>query len=445
MSKQQNRVRLTSGRVASFTCPDDKAQAFLWDTDTPSMALRVTPTGRKTYVFESRLNGATLRINIGTAAEWPIEKARVEAQRLKMLVDQGVDPRELKRQQTAEAEAKAIAAARQAVTVGEAWCAYIDARRPHWGELSLRDHQDMMRPGGEIKLRGKGLTKPGPLHHFIAMRLVDVTPDVVQAWAAKEAQDRPTRARLALSLLHAFLAWCAEQPEYAALVPKHNPARSRRARETLGKPKAKADALLREQLPVWFAAVRNLRNPQHAVYLQCMLLVGARPSELLALRWDDLNVQWKGLTLRDKDESKGGQDGVRVIPLTPYVRHLLASLPRRGPWVFAGTDAKGEPQPMSPPNRTLADVCSVAGIEHLTLHGLRRSFGTLSEWLELPAGVVAQIQGHKPSATAEKHYRVRPLDLLRVHHERLEAWMLEQAGIAFDPRTELGKLHVVAA
>ena len=29
-------------------------------------------------------------------------------------------------------------------------------------------------------------------------------------------------------------------------------------------------------------------------------------------------------------------------------------------------------------------------------------------------GVVAQIQGHKPSALAEKHYRRRPLDLLRV-------------------------------
>jgi integrase len=80
----------------------------------------------------------------------------------------------------------------------------------------------------------------------------------------------------------------------------------------------------------------------------------------------------------------------------------------------------------------------VAAIDALTLHGLRRSFGTLSEWLEVPAGVVAQIQGHKPSATAEKHYRVRPLDLLRVHHERIEAWILEQAGIVFDAKAAPG-------
>ena len=68
----------------------------------------------------------------------------------------------------------------------------------------------------------------------------------------------------------------------------------------------------------------------------------------------------------------------------------------------------------------------------MTLQGLRRSFGTLAEWLEVPAGVVAQIQGHKPSALAEKHYRRRPLDLLRQWHTRIEAWMLEQAGIEFD-------------
>jgi intergrase/recombinase len=68
----------------------------------------------------------------------------------------------------------------------------------------------------------------------------------------------------------------------------------------------------------------------------------------------------------------------------------------------------------------------------------------VTKWLEVPAGVVAQIQGHKPSATAEKHYKVRPLELLRVHHERIEAWILEQAKVTFDAKAEPGKLRVVA-
>ena len=91
------------------------------------------------------------------------------------------------------------------------------------------------------------------------------------------------------------------------------------------------------------------------------------------------------------------------------------------------------PDRFAPANHAHDKACKVAAIDALTLHGLRRSFGTLSEWLEVPAGVVAQIQGHKPSATAEKHYRVRPLDLLPVHHERIEAWILEQAGAVRRP------------
>ncbi len=78
------------------------------------------------------------------------------------------------------------------------------------------------------------------------------------------------------------------------------------------------------------------------------------------------------------------------------------------------------------------------------MHDLHLSFKSLTEWLEVPVGVVAQIQGHKPSATAEKHYIVRPLELLRVRHERIEAWILEQAGIVFDAKAVPGGLRAVA-
>ena len=153
------------------------------------------------------------------------------------------------------------------------------------------------------------------------------------------------------------------------------------------------------------------------------------------MRWDDLNTQWRGLTIRDKVE------GERVIPLTPYVLHMLAALPRRNAFVFASN--RTADAPLTEPNHAHDKACTMAGIEGLTLHGLRRSFGTLTEWLEVPAGVVAQIQGHKPSATAEKHYRVRPLDLLRVHHERIEAWILEQAGVPFHAQATPCALRVV--
>lgn len=71
-------------------------------------------------------------------------------------------------------------------------------------------------------------------------------------------------------------------------------------------------------------------------------------------------------------------------------------------------------------------------------------FGTLAEWVECPAGIAAQIMGHKPSATAEKHYRVRSLDLLRKWHTKIEAWILDQAGIELPVQTGLREVKSVA-
>ena len=196
---------------------------------------------------------------------------------------------------------------------------------------------------------------------------------------------------------------------------KSNPAKNKAAREQLGKPEANEDVLQREQLPAWFAwfaAVRQIGNPVLSAYLQTLLLTGARPNELTALRWEDVDFIWKSMTIRDKVE------GLRVIPLPPYMGQLLAGLPRMNEFVFSSpTAARGH---VTDPHDAFKKACAIAGIE-LTLYGLRGSFASLCEWIEMPTGIAAQIQGHKPSGVREKHYIRRPLDLLRMWHVKIEA------------------------
>nr|WP_315243402.1 integrase family protein [uncultured Albidiferax sp.] len=440
------RINLTAGVIDRLTCrTDQKAQAFLRDSEAPGLRVRVTNTGAKSFVFEAKLNRQTIRRTIGDVRAWTIEQARAEANRLRVTLDAGTDPREVERdRQAAAVEVKAAAAAKveadkvAALTVGEVWTTYIEERRPHWGALHYRDHVDKAKAGGLPSGRrggGKQLTKPGPLAALMPLALRDLDQPTIEAWAANEGKTRASSARLAWRLLTVFLTWCSEQPAYADLLPVKNPAKTKKTREALGKAGTKSDVLQREQLAPWFAAVQQIQNPVIAACLQFLLLSGARLNEVLALRWEDVNTQWKGIYLHDKVE------GNREIPATPYMLHLLATLPRRNEWVFSSpTSESGH---LSEPNNSHTRACTVAGVDGLTLHGLRRSFKSLTEWLEVPVGVVAQIQGHKPSATAEKHYTVRPLELLRVHHERIEAWMLEQAGVPFDAKAVPGALRMV--
>ena len=447
------KVAFTAGRVGGFNCPADKAQAFLWDATTSGLGLRATPAGKPSYVFQSVYQGKSIRLTIGSPEAWQLEDftfigpdgtkvtkqgVRSKARELQRQIDEGRDPREVKAAITAADVEKREAAKADAVAVSEVWKLYLAERKPHWGDRHYADHGRMAAAGGVKKSRGtrvgKGLTIPGPIYPLLALRLSELTPEKIEAWAAKEAKTRPTYGRLAWRCLKAFLTWCSEQKEYQHLLPV-NPAKTKKAREAFGKPAVKSGSLEKSQLSAWFLSVRNLGNPVVSAYLQTVLLTGARPGEILGMKWADINLMWKGITIRDKVE------GERVIPLTPYVSHMLAALPRRNEFVFSSPTAKGGA--VSIPRSHHVCACKVAGLEGLTLHDLRRSFKSLTEWLEIPAGVVAQIMGHKPSATAEKHYTVRPLDLLRVHHERIEAWILEQAGIVFDAKAEPGALRAV--
>lgn len=440
------RVSLTAGAIERLTCPSGKQQVFMRDTEAPALRVRCTAAGSKSFVFEQKLNRQTIRRTIGDVKSWTIEQARTEARRLAVVLDQGQDPREIERQRQAEREAKRLQvqaeAAKQTTTGLDAWGHYVNegkevgfTRRGPWGERHYQDHVELASAGGQPMKVKKGTMAPGPLYSLLALPLVQIDEQAVADWLKAESAKRPARAALGFRLLRGFLNWCAGHPLYGTIAQAeaHKPKEVRRL---VRRPAVKVDSLQREQLSAWFTAVQNDADRTAAAFLVCLLLTGARKGEIAGLRWEDVDLRFGGsLTIRDKVE------GLRVIPCPAYVAHLLATLPRRGPWVFGDGDQAPRIGLSSAHNHRRALVA--AGLPHVSLHGLRRSFGSLAEWVEVPSGIVAQIQGHKPSATAEKHYRVRPLDLLRVWHDKIEAWILEQAGVKFDRASEPGKLRVV--
>ncbi|MFM0025334.1 integrase family protein [Paraburkholderia madseniana] len=450
------KVNFTAARVEAHRCAEGKSQSFLWDSKTPGLGLRATAGGAKAYIFQGKIHGSTVRMTIGDPRSWTIDVAQERARSLQTLIDGGIDPREQEAEQKAAHEARQAAKRRQDVTVGEAWEQYLEhlrtkispkTKKPR-SERYILDHINLSSPGGGIAKRGGKEKVRGPLAPLMSRRLNEITATSVSQWLEAEIPRGPTNAGHAFGLFKAFIRWCDTHETYAGIIP-HEAYTSPKVKGILPRSAAKDDCLQREQLSVWFSAVRGIANPVISAYLQGLLITGARREELAALRWEDVDFRWRSLTMNDKVEGTGG----RTIPLTPYLASLLRHLQRlnemppnkrqttrlaeRGEqwepseWVFTSKTASDGKiaEPRHAHNRALEPT----GLPHISLHGLRRSFGTLSEWVEVPVGVVAQIQGHKPSAIAEKHYRRRPLDLLRMWHDKIEVWMLEQAKIRFEP------------
>jgi len=311
----------------------------------------------------------------------------------------------------------------------EVWYEYMKFKstkvRKPWSERTVLDHERLVCKGGRLKKRGRKRGEPkktmkGELYDLLRNPLDKIDVNLVRQWLDDNGY-RPGRVVFAFARLRAFLNWCAKQDMYKHLV--HTDACKRNNDFVPESRPAQGQGLQREQLKVWFEQVQKIENEVFSVYLQVLLLTGARRQEIATLKWADVDLQWESIRIADK------VTGYRTIPLTAYTKHLIKKLPKRNAYVFSSPRSKYGY--IRDPRRAHIKALEAANLPHMTLHDLRRSFGTLAEWLEIPVGIVAQIMGHKPSALVERHYRRRPLDMLRMWHTEIEKWILKEAQISF--------------
>jgi integrase len=416
------KINFTKPRLDRFRCPRDKKQAFLWDSDAPGLGVRTTPNGKPSFIFQGPYRGTDVRVTIGSAKAWSIPLAREKARELQRLIDQGRDPRDLKREADAEHARRIAEEARRELKVADVWADYMANGKPKrkdaWKPGYKASMLNMALPGGEPKKRGKGLTRVGPLFPLMQLPMVDITQDRVAQWFQEEARSGRVQAQRALTMFQGFLRWCSSRPEYRD-VTSADATKSAAIQQELPRKKIRTDSVEASQVKDWWRSVESLGNKTASVYLRALVLTGARREELAKLTWAQVDFRWLKLTIADKVEDS------RTIPLPVYLSSLLESLPRAGPYVFAADSASGR---ISDVRASLKRAMVEAGIGRLSPHGLRRTFSILGEAAGAPAGAIAQIMGHKPSATAEG-YRPRSIDGLQPYMQQIEDHILDLAEV----------------
>ncbi|MCU4304797.1 integrase family protein [Acinetobacter ursingii] len=412
-------MKLTKPCIDSLDFTDPTKPEFHWDSEVSGFGVKVSSKS-KSYVFQGRVGRKTIRVKIGDVKNWKLKDARDQAKRLSVLCNDGINPLHEKAERISQTEEQDIQLKKQNIKFKDAWKKYLEENKTKWRERSYLDHIEMAR-GGFDPYTNKTY-KPQPIHELLELKLSELTKDFFVNWLDKNNQFRKTSTSKSYRLVRAFLNWCEEEEAYSNIIPKDSYS-SKKVKRDVQKTKAKNDCLLKEQLKPWFKEILEIENKKISVFFIFALLTGARKNEILTLEWKNIDFKWKTIHLKDKVNDEG-----RTIPMTKYIESNLKELKRHTDSVFVFSSERSETGHIVNPYKELEKIRKNLHI-NITIHGLRRSFETLSGWIELPKGVTHQISGHKADSITEKHYTVRPMDMLRMHMQGFEDWILEIAEI----------------
>lgn len=360
------KARITKRSVERVE-PGDR-DIYLWDTDLPMFGCKITPKGRRVYCLQYRINGRLRRYTIGRHGSLTAEQARHEAIRLLGQVAAGIDPAEIKQ------------AGNNSPTVAELADRY------------MKEHAEVKKKPLSIKADERSL-RLAILPQLGHLKISSVTAsDLTRFHHA--FKDEPVKANRALSLLSKMFnlaeKWglrpsgsnpCRHVEKYKEKPKERFLSAEELAR--LGQALAKAEAV-KSEMPGVLTAIRLL------------VLTGARLSEILNLRWEDVDLDLEIIQIQDS------KTGYKILPLSSPAVEVLEKAPHleNNPWVCPGARIGRHLVNLQKPWRRLrAD----ARLDDVRLHDLRHSFASMGAADGMGLPIIGALLGHKRASTTERY------------------------------------------
>ncbi len=170
------------------------------------------------------------------------------------------------------------------------------------------------------------------------------------------------------------------------------------------------------------ALIEKLAEPSRSI-ASLLAMTGLRIGELLALRWQDVDLQGGFLSVRQTvyeghfDEPKTRRSK-RRIPLGPRCVEIFAALKPTGAAPAALVFSARNGSPLSRRNllnRQLKPTCKALGLTGVNWHWFRHAHATLLDSVGAPIGTTQALLGHSSSEiTRETYIHSVPADARRV-------------------------------
>ena len=350
------------------------------DTVLPGLRLRVSATGAKSYLVLARIKGGKMeRITLGSADKLTPENARTDAKGI------------IAKLATGQSYAAGSRATRGEATFNELFTLYIEgnAMRPR----SKAEFEGLHRR--YIKDDAVGRLKLSAITH---KHIMDVHKGLTHI---------PTTANRSVSLIKAVFNWAREHELWQGANPAE---RVKKNRET-----SRQRYIQPTELAKFFKALAETEQPAQDFFMLA-LLTGARRSNVLAMRWCDIDMN-ECVWHIPAEDAKAGE--VLNIPLTPEAMAVLtqrrANDDRSALWVFPAESESGHYQE---PKRAWATLRKRTGMTDLRIHDLRRTMGSWLVRTGANTAINAKALGHKSMQAAAVYQRIADTDPVREAMEK---------------------------
>lgn len=378
--------------------PGKTAQKRYYDDSMKGFGVRVTSGGTKAFFVEKLIKKKLCRITLGRYPELTVEMARKEAQKLLGKIATGMDP-------VAEKRAEKM----RKITLNDVFNDYIQVRKS-LKHNTLYNYKKVLATG----FAGWGDKS------FLA-----ITKDKVAKHHEKLGKERgEAYANLAMRLLRALFNFAAGQYEdtQGKSLITENPVKRLSQTRAWYRVERRQSFIKAHELAPWYLGIQQLQNEVLRDYLLLILLTGLRRQEAATLRWDQVDLNAKTLTVLDTKNHES-----HTLPLSNALYELLLSrsLKRTNEYVFPGTGAAGH---IIEPRKQMAHVTKFSGI-HFTVHDLRRTFITIAEGLDISAYALKRLMNHKMSGDITAGYIVTDVERLRKPMQQITDYFLKCMGV----------------
>ena len=364
-----------------------KGWVYHRDLKVRGLYIGVGSTGKKTFLLYRKLKGKPERITIGPYPDLSIEKARGKASELNAAIANGSNPAEVKRGITRE------------LTFSELFTQYIQyhakVKKVTWKEDEQRYKQYLEKSLANKRISSIDRREISGIHSKIT------------------ASGHPVVANRVLALISSVFGWALSQSYIES-----NPAKGIKRNKEQGRERF----LQPDELPKFFQALNKEENLTVKDFILVSLLTGARRTNVLEMRWDQISLVRKEWHI--KLTKNGTPHTVTLAPEIVAILENRKAIAKKSPYVFPGNGKTGH---LAEPYKGWQRLLSRAGLSNLRIHDLRRTLGSWQAREGASLAIIGKSLNHKDPSTTAIYARL-DLDPVRQSVNNATSAIMKAAG-----------------